>query len=88
MINCEGEGLSFKQEFTHVAAHQDKGKDYGELSRESQLNCQDCQVWSSTQSTPSWENQTRSAFPWNSMYLPLKGQTNIGQRGLPQILGT
>jgi hypothetical protein len=70
MINCEGEGLSFKQEFTHVAAHQDKGKDYGELSRESQLNCQDCQVW------------------WNSMYLPLKGQTNIGQRGLPQILGT
>ena len=38
MINCEG--LSFKRKFLHVAAHQDNGKDYGELSRESQLNCQ------------------------------------------------
>jgi hypothetical protein len=38
MINCEG--LSFKRMFSHVAAHQDDRKDYGELSRESQLNCQ------------------------------------------------
>jgi hypothetical protein len=38
MLNCEG--LSFKREFSHVAAHQDDGKDYDELSRESQLNCQ------------------------------------------------
>ncbi len=38
MINCEG--LSFKRKFLHVAAHQDDGKDYGKLSRKSQLNCQ------------------------------------------------
>jgi hypothetical protein len=38
MINCEG--LSFKREFSHMAAHQDDKIDYGELSRESQLNCQ------------------------------------------------
>jgi hypothetical protein len=39
MLNYEG--LLFKREFSHVAAPQDNGKDYGELvSRESQLNCQ------------------------------------------------
>jgi hypothetical protein len=38
MINCEG--LSFKRKFSHVVAHQDDRKDYGKLSRESQLNCQ------------------------------------------------
>ena len=38
MINCEG--LSFKREFSHVAAHQDEGNDYDKLCRESQLNCQ------------------------------------------------
>jgi hypothetical protein len=38
MVSCEG--LSFKWIFSHVTAHQDDGKDYGELSRDSQLNCQ------------------------------------------------
>ena len=38
MINCEG--LSFDRIFSHVAAHQDDSIDYGELSREAQLNCQ------------------------------------------------
>jgi hypothetical protein len=38
MINCKE--LSFRKIFSHVAAHQDDGKDYGELSHEYQLNCQ------------------------------------------------
>jgi hypothetical protein len=38
MIICSD--LSFTQIFSHVAAHQDDGKTYNTLSRESQLNCQ------------------------------------------------
>ncbi len=38
MINCEG--ISFKRVLSHIAAYQDDGKDYGDLSRDSQLNCQ------------------------------------------------
>ena len=38
MLSCAD--MTFKQIFSHVKAHQDDGEDYGNLSRELQLNCQ------------------------------------------------
>ncbi len=38
MLSCAD--MTFKRIFSHVKAHQDDGEDYGNLSRESQLNCQ------------------------------------------------
>ena len=38
MLTCND--LSFKQNFSHVAAHQDEGSDYDTFLLESQLNCQ------------------------------------------------
>jgi hypothetical protein len=38
MANCSN--LSFSRIFSHVKAHQDDGRKYGDLLREAQLNCQ------------------------------------------------
>jgi hypothetical protein len=38
MLSCAE--MTFKQIFSLVKAHQDNGEDYGNLSRELQLNCQ------------------------------------------------
>jgi hypothetical protein len=38
MVNCSN--LPFTQIFSHVKAHQDDSKTFGDLTREAQLNCQ------------------------------------------------
>ncbi len=38
MANCSN--LSFSRLYSHVKAHQDNGKAYGDLTRDAQLNCQ------------------------------------------------
>ncbi len=38
MANCSN--LSFSRLYSHVRAHQDKGKAYGVLTKDAQLNCQ------------------------------------------------
>jgi hypothetical protein len=38
MANCSN--LSFSRLYSHVKAHQDNGKVYGDITRDAQLNCQ------------------------------------------------
>ena len=62
MLSCSG--MTFKRVFSHVKAHQDDGKDYGNLSRESQLNCQmDYHTKRAIWETTDQQSNTARTFP-------------------------
>jgi hypothetical protein len=77
MVNCSN--LSFVRDFSHVKAHQDKGIEYGSLTRHAQLNCQmdyhaKKAIW---EATPDPEAPTRR-FPLEPICVFLGKNKHLG----------
>jgi hypothetical protein len=62
MANCSN--LSFLQIFSHVKAHQDDGRKYGDLSCEAQLNCpMDYLAKKAIHEAPPTQDAATQSFP-------------------------
>jgi hypothetical protein len=82
MANCSG--LSFNRVFSHVKAHQDDNKKYGDLSRDAQLNCQmDYLAKSAIYEAPHTQHERTKCFPLESLCVllgPNKVTSDKGDR--------
>jgi hypothetical protein len=62
MANCSN--LLFTRIFSHIQAHQDDCKKYGDLTREAQLNCQmNYLIMSAIYAAPNTQSDQTKCFP-------------------------